>query len=248
MTNVKQADVIESLAATAQAATEALEVFSPAAWMPEDTRRGESAPWGDRLRAAEGALEALQAAATAELFPDRVVPVGSDLWADFDAYTKAARHDGDRLVRLHGAALEGHPDLAIVFRTAHVLSMVERAAHQATLVTGVAEQLAERGECLPASRILATDLAELQRRISTAIARCEAEAAARSRAELAAWFREHLASPDRPAQIGHEMLAGPDIAARIDAGDDELTDLARHYWLHHPAGGGRSSGGRAIFA
>ena len=251
---------LPELVEAAESAVAELEALKPDAWIPDDGRRGTAAPWTDAQREAEQATEALRAVATVELFPDRLAPVGADLLADLEHYACPIGFSGAAMADLHGRALESYSSLAAFIRTAHVVDQVRRAARSpitgrrdpvaenvAAFVGGVAAQLSGTAEFEPAASILVEPVPGVQARIAPAVNRCEAEAEVRARAELAAWFRGNTAG-SIPLRIGHERLEGGAIAERIDTGDEDLIDLARHYWLHHPAGGGLTTQGRAIYA
>lgn len=232
---------LAELTAAAERAVDELEVLQPAAWTPEEGRRGTSAPWALAEQTARDAVDALQDAATDAIFSRRVVPIGPALLADLEAYVGPTGYRAPKLVELHGLALADHPGLARALRTARVVDLVRtatlRGSHPAggaeavtAFVFGVAEQLVGDPEHEPAASALVTHEPALRKRITTAVTRYAEEAVELARMALATWFRKHVRLQP-PVTIGSEQLSGAAIADRIEEGDDRFESLARRYYL-----------------
>lgn len=156
---------------------------------------------GEKIAAAETSIDELREHATAKVFPSNPVPLGQDLLSDFELYAggfPAAKY-ATALARLHGQALDSHPELAALLRTGRICIRVAAACESQADVLNrprnemaseglrryqrdVAAQLQARGELEPDAGVLAEQIPALEERL--AAARQPHEAAAEQTAQV----------------------------------------------------------------
>lgn len=239
-------EAFDELATAAEEAVAELEQLEVKAWFPDQARQGIQAPWAAAAASAEQAIGELEAAAQDRLFPARILPLGTDLLADFDHYVRPViRHGTAELAHVHGLALQEHPDLAALIRTKSTLELLRAEAASRVQPRGrdltvevvssfartVAEQLLAKGECEQLAAVLGEVVPPLRARVAAAVHRCEKEAPARAREQLAEWFRRK-----RSVRLDGRLLTGEEVAMQIEAGDAQMVELARHKYMHAPDG------------
>lgn len=236
---------VEELAAAAEEAVAKLEQIEVYGWVKDDGRRGVPAPWEAPAGAAQAAVEALRTAAMEALFPDFVAPVGADLRADFELYVTPILANGEAVALLYGRALQEHPKLAALIRSAHTMRLVRDARMSSpsgardpqrqnvdAFMRGVAEHLADDTEVEDALAAIFDAVGDLGTRITSAVRRCQEDAVSRARSELSDYFRGK-----KQVLIGGQLVSGSEVAAKIESGNVTMFELARDYFKHAIDGG-----------